>query len=311
MDPDSRNKLRVPKPPIYIIDSNGASYICLSNNVSGSQPDSLVFWDIFVEKGSTGPTGATGPTGPQGSIGPTGPTGSTGSTGTQGPTGPTGPTGATGAASTVTGPTGATGSQGPTGPTGATGATGATGGSSSHYHYNTRTNTTSGDPTSNQLGWNNSTQIDSTALRVSHIDRDNQDDSLFLNLVNLHDILIIQDANNSANYQKWEVNGTPTYNSTWDNFPVTLLASGGTGTTNFPNSHHVLLVIIAVGNQGPTGPTGPTGAASTVTGPTGATGPTGSTGPTGPSGILVASPPLSYDPATKTISLPSIDGGTV
>jgi hypothetical protein len=89
--------------------------------------------------------------------------------------------------------------------------------------------------------------------------------------------------------------------------------------------------------SGPTGPTGPTGAASTVTGPTGATGaastvtgptgptgptgatgaastvtgPTGATGPTGPSGILVASPPLSYDPTTKTISLPSIDGGTV
>jgi hypothetical protein len=64
----------------------------------------------------------------------------------------------------------------------------------------------------------------------------------------------------------------------------------------------------AIGPTGPngnTGPTGPTGAASTVTGPTGAT------GPTGPSGILVASPPLSYDPTTKTISLPSIDGGTV
>jgi hypothetical protein len=59
------------------------------------------------------------------------------------------------------------------------------------------------------------------------------------------------------------------------------------------------------GALGPTGPTGATGSASTVTGPTGAT------GPTGPSGILVASPPLSYDPTTKTISLPSIDGGTV
>jgi hypothetical protein len=90
-----------------VVTYNGSSYICLNDNTTGYQPDSLISWDIFVEKG------ATGPTGPTGSTGPTGPTGSTGAASTV--TGPTGPTGATGAASTVTGPTGATGPTGPSG----------------------------------------------------------------------------------------------------------------------------------------------------------------------------------------------------
>lgn len=46
-----------------VVTYNGSSYICLSNNVSGSQPDSLVSWDIFVEKGATGATGASGTSG--------------------------------------------------------------------------------------------------------------------------------------------------------------------------------------------------------------------------------------------------------
>ena len=58
------------------------------------------------------------------------------------------------------------------------------------------------------------------------------------------------------------------------------------------------------GADGATGPTGPTGA-------TGPTGPIGSTGPTGPTGLLVVNAPLTYDAETKTLSLPSIDGGTV
>lgn len=52
-----------------VVTYNGASYICLSNNVTGSQPDSLVFWELFVEKGLTGETGPTG----EGYTGPTGP----------------------------------------------------------------------------------------------------------------------------------------------------------------------------------------------------------------------------------------------
>jgi hypothetical protein len=113
---------------------------------------------------------------------------------------------------------------------------------------------------------------------VSHIDADNQDDSVFLDLINQGDILIIQDKNNSANYQKWEVTGTPTYNSTWDNYPVTFISSAGTGTTNFANSHPVLLIIISVGAVGPQGPQG-------IQGIQGAVGPAGADGTNGINGI--------------------------
>ena len=102
-----------------------------------------------------------------------------------------------------------------------------------------------------------------------------------MNLINQGDILIIQDANVSGNYQKWEVNGTPTLNTAWNNYPVTLLASAGTGTTNFPNSHAVLLIIIAVGAVGPQGIQGATGAQ----GPQGIQGVKGDTGNTGAQGI--------------------------
>jgi len=198
-----------------------------------------------------------------------------------------GPQGATGA----TGPAGATGATGPQGPQGIqgvkgdTGAQGANGGSSSHYHYKAKTNTTTGDPTDNHLGWNNATQISSTALRVSHLDNDNQDDSVFLDLVNQGDILIIQDKDVAGNYQKWEVTGTPTYNATWDNYPVTLLASAGTGTTNFANNLSVLLIIISVGAVGPQGPQG-------IQGIQGTTGATGATGATGPSGVIAVTAPI-------------------
>jgi hypothetical protein len=149
--------------------------------------------------------------------------------------------------------------QGPAGPQGPSGS------SSSHYHYSTRTNTTSGDPTANQLGWNNATQINSTSIRVNHLDADGQDDSVFLDLISENDVLIIQDQNVAANYQKWEVSGTPTYNSTWDEFPVTLISSSGTGTTNFLNSHPVILIIVSVGNAGPQGPSGVIGVTAPIT----------------------------------------------
>jgi hypothetical protein len=232
-------------------------------------------WDAVITTTVVGPTGPQGIKGDQGIQGIQGPKGDTGATGAQGIQGLKGDTGATGA----TGNTGPQGLQGIQGIQGNTGSQGPSGGSSSHYHYTTRTNTTSGDPTTNQLGWNNTTQTSATALRVNHIDRDNQDNSVFLDLINQGDFLIIQDANDAASYQKWEVTSTPTYNSTWDNFPVALLASGGIGTTNFPNTHHVLFIIVAVGNTGPQGPQGVQGIQ-------------GATGSQGPSGVIAVTAPI-------------------
>jgi hypothetical protein len=112
-----------------------------------------------------------------------------------------------------------------------------------------------------------------------------------LGLIKTNDIIVIQDASLSDNYQKWTVSSTPTLQTGYVQIPVTLTASGGTGTTNFSNNHQIIVAIITAGIVGPTGPTGPTGATganSTVPGPTG---PTGDTGPTGPTGAVGATGP--------------------
>jgi hypothetical protein len=259
-------------------------------------------------QGQTGPTGAqgiVGPTGPQGIQGiqgvqgiqgAVGPTGSQGIQGVVGPTGPTGlqgnegPTGPTGAASTIAGPTGPTGPTGAAstiaGPTGPTGAQGADGQSSSFYQYKSETTQTSGIPAAGHLFWNNTTQISATQITLSHLERGNIDIDIFLAFIKTGDVLILQDQDNSTNYQKWEISATPTVvPNSYVTLPVALLDSSGTGTTNFADNINLLVVVQSAGLIGPTGPqgaTGPTGAASTAVGPTG---PQGDTGPTGPQGI--------------------------
>jgi len=219
-------------------------------------------------QGETGPTGPTGAQGIQGNTGPTGPTGPTGDQGIQGATGPTGPTGAqgiqgitgpTGADSTVAGPTGPTGTIGPTGPTGAQGS------SSNLFQYFANTTITSGNPTDGYLLWNSATQTSATQINVSHLTDNDIDVDLFLALLAVGQKITIQDQNASANYQTWNITGTPTNinpgtaNSYWT-IPVSLVTSGGTGTTGFANNHPLFLAVVS----GITGPTGPTGAGGTL-----------------------------------------------
>lgn len=146
-----------------------------------------------------------------------------------------------------------TGLQGPTGATGAQGVQGPAGGSVSHYHYKAKTTSTSGDPATGRIGWDNATQASAANLRISHTDSDNQDNKIFLDLINLNDEVVLQDENVAANFQIWKVTGTPSNFSTYDSFPVTLLSSGGVGTTNFSNNHSLLFIINSVGAQGPSG----------------------------------------------------------
>jgi collagen type VII alpha len=235
--------------------------------------------------GATGPVGVTGPTGPIGVTGDTGPTGPIGLTGVTGPIGATGPIGVTGPIG-ATGPTGADSTvPGPTGATGATGPTGADGQSSSFYDYLANTTATSGKPGSTFLLWNNATQISATQINIDHIDADGIDIDIFLEILSPADILVIQDRTNSANFQKWEVSGAITvFPNDYVIVPVTLINSGGTGTTGFANNASIFLAIVSAGVIGPTGPIGATGPTGS-TGPIGATGPIGVTGPTGPQGV--------------------------
>ena len=259
--------------------------------------------------GVTGATGATGAVGATGAgvagatgatgIGVAGATGATGATGAVGATGAgvTGATGATGAVgATGAGVTGATGATGPTGLPGSTGPTGPQGISSSLFLYRAKTTITMGDPDSGHLIWNNVTQISSTTLSISHLTDGNLDIDIFLSQLVASEKIIVQDRNNSSNYQTWEISGTPTNinpgtpTSYWQ-YPVTLLNSSGLGTSNFSNNHSLFLALVS-GAQGATGPIGPTGVSGAtgatgatgvgLAGSTGATGVVGSTGATGP-----------------------------
>jgi hypothetical protein len=133
------------------------------------------------------------------------------------------------------------------------------------------------------LLWNNATQTSATQLNIAHLDDDNIDVNIFLHLLNTGDVIIIQDRTNSANYQRWEVSSALVEQTGYDEVPVTLINSGGTGTTGFANNAQIFLAIVSAGVIGPTGPIGATGPTGS-TGPIGATGPIGVTGPTGPQG---------------------------
>jgi len=247
----------------------------------------------------------------RGSIGETGPSGLPGDVGATGLPGDVGATGATG-------PTGDIGATGPTGLTGSTGVTGPPGSSSSFFPYQADNSAT---PTSKHISWSNfATQTSSTYVRVNHIDQDGVDVDVFLNLVNEGDELIIQDANVSANFQKWLVSGTPIPNtgSNYVQYPVTLITSGG--SSNFNNNHQIILALITTGAKGDTGATGPTGLTGS-TGPTGLQGPTGLTGETGPTGpiggsdtqvlfnsagVATGDPALTFDVTTGTTTMSSL-----
>ncbi len=151
------------------------------------------------------------------------------------------------------------GAKGDTGDTGPAGPAGQNGLSSSFFKY--RVDTSSNSGTNNgHIRYQNNTQISSTYININHIDQQNNDIDVLLNNINAGDDFIIQDANNSLNYQKFLVTsiGTGSSNS-YVQLNVSLVASDGTGTTNFSNNHQVILIVSYVGPKGDTGPTGPTG----------------------------------------------------
>lgn len=126
------------------------------------------------------------------------------------------------------------------------------------FDYRADTSIVVGYPGDGHIRWDNATQINSGTLRISHLTDGNVDIDRILSLLVSGQDLILQDANASANYQEWKVSGAPTNfnpgaaNSYWD-VPVTLITSAGTGTTNFPNNHQIILEIIRVGPPGPAG----------------------------------------------------------
>jgi hypothetical protein len=270
-----------------VTGATGATGVLGSTGATGIQGPTGSTGATGVD-GATGVTGAQGSTGVQGTTGPTGVAGATGiqgATGVQGATGIAGPTGATGVqGATGIGITGATGASGAQGPSGATGPQGY---SSSIFKYNAKTTITSGDPGTGFIIWNNGTQTSATQVNISHTTSDAIDIDIFLAQITQTETITIQDQSSSADYQLWRVSGTPTNvnpgasNSYWT-YPVTLVSSGGTGSTNFANNQNLFLALVN-GAEGATGPTGATGVG--ITGATGVQGITGATGVQGVTGV--------------------------
>jgi hypothetical protein len=146
-----------------------------------------------------------------------------------------------------TGPTGATGSvvglTGPIGPTGSTGIQGQAGQSSSLYPYKIDTTSILPPPISTFIRYNNSNQISSTNIYLSHLDLNNYDIENILSNLKQNDTVIIQDVSNSDNYQKFLVISTViTVSNSYINIPVSIITSNGTGALNFSNNQSVLFI---------------------------------------------------------------------
>lgn len=122
--------------------------------------------------------------------------------------------------------------------------------------YKAKTTATSGYPADGYLLWDNATQVSATHLIFAHLTTDDLDIDILLGTLQVGQSLILQDSNNSANYQKWTISGAPTNTnggtatSYWT-VPVTLVSSGGTGTTGFANNHQ--LAVFSVRNTSGTG----------------------------------------------------------
>jgi hypothetical protein len=142
--------------------------------------------------------------------------------------------------------------KGDKGDVGDTGPQGPTGLSSTAFPYFAKTTSTSGNPLSTFITWNQAIQVNATILNVSHIGSDTNDYDVFLALIKANDYLIIQSSSNSDVYQKFLVTGTPTITpNSYIQIPVVNDSYGG---SNFANNDPVLFIIQSIGPTGPTGP---------------------------------------------------------
>ena len=153
----------------------------------------------------------------------------------------------------IAGPAGPAGPAGATGPTGATGATGPAGLSSSVFVY-TFSDQTTGTPSSGHL-FINAVPAEATILNVNHFDKDAHDIDQLLNNVSVGSILIVQRANNSNIFIRYQVT-SKTVNTGYVSYGLGYLDKLGT----VANNDEVLLIVQAQGLQGIQGVTGPTGA---------------------------------------------------
>lgn len=170
----------------------------------------------------------------------------------------------------------ATGIQGPQGDPG---PPGPPGGSTSVFKYRSRVGVTAGDPGQGKIAWNNAAQISSTALLIDIQDDSGLDVTIGLATIQIGDKLRIQDYSDGTHFQEWSVTSSVDSGGFYT-IGVSLLSSGGNGTTGFVGNLILALGVLRPGVPGPPGPPGDDGA-------DGAPGTPGSPGAPGAAGATV------------------------
>ncbi len=110
---------------------------------------------------------------------------------------------------------------------------------SGYIGYNAVTSSqTATDPGPNNLKWNNTVLTSSTQIYVDKVDANGIDISNYLSTITADTIFLIQDATNSATYQRWTITSVVN-NIGWYTFNVTLLDSNN--FASFTNNHPIAI----------------------------------------------------------------------
>jgi cytoskeletal protein CcmA (bactofilin family) len=226
-------------------------------NISGS----FFINNVPITNGTSGTSGTSGSDGTDGTSGTNGTSGSNGSDGTSGTSGSNGTDGTDGTSGSsgtdgTSGTSGSSGTDGTSGTSGSSGTDGTSGQSVNLFPYNARVNIQSGNPGNTNIIWNNATQSGATEINVSHLDRDNNDVDVLLGLIPSGSTIIIQDQNDSTQYQKWVVGtGVESAPNTYWTFPITLVDF----THQFTGGENILFIV----GQLPSGTSGSSGTSGT------------------------------------------------
>ena len=120
----------------------------------------------------------------------------------------------------------------------------ANSGNSNFYLYNNVSGVMTPPPENGQVGYNNAIQANATIIYISHRTRDTIDIDVFLEQLTTIQDVYIQDQENSLNFIRYNITGTPTIiTNDYISIPVlyTTPNGGGTGLTNFGNGRSLLV----------------------------------------------------------------------
>jgi hypothetical protein len=234
-----------------IVSYNGSSYVLTCCEGSYLDPTSnLDRFATFSQVGSQGFQGWQGIDGTQGTQGLQGTQGNQGNQGFQGFQGNQGFQGAQGNQ----------GFQGFQGNQGFQGVQGQAGGSTNLFKYSGNTGSNSGNPGAGFIIWSDVIQRNSATISISHLTKDDEDVDVILETLKISDRILVQDFNNSTNYQNFVITSTPSLiPNSHVILPVSLISATGNGYTNFDDGHELLVGVIVQGPPGPFGPQGTQG----------------------------------------------------